>query len=58
MTQGCAGSQIDQEADGDCSGDAVVGGALISGITVPDSKLANEITEFIRDRIDFAVQSL
>src|ERR1700710_2505326 len=23
--------------------------ALISGITVPDSKLANEITEFIRD---------
>jgi hypothetical protein len=23
--------------------------ALISGITIPDSKLANEITEFIRD---------
>ena len=23
--------------------------ALISGITVPDSKLANKITEFIRD---------
>ena len=23
--------------------------ALISGITVPDSKLAHEITEFIRD---------
>lgn len=23
--------------------------ALISGISIPDSKLANEITEFIRD---------
>jgi hypothetical protein len=24
-------------------------GALVSGIAIPDSKLANEITEFIRD---------